>query len=146
MSVTVGVSDIVIAIRDKLRGPPGKLPWRKRFLVTNKMLAIVRKDDRRLRRLGESRIDNREEVRADHRRIRQAEIVSTIEEEAMRQEGLQLEEEDENALAERIRLIKGRLLQRDQKRRFPRRGASPGRGTSLGRGGGGRRIGGGGGI
>ena len=147
MSVTAGVSDTVIAVRDKLRGKigqtkvkrywPGKVPeWaddeneedaapadirpsreaalEKAFPRHEEDAAIVRKDDRRLRRLAESRIDNREEVRADHRRIRQAEIVSTIEEEARRQEWLEFEEEDENALAERRRLIKEKLLQREQ--------------------------------
>jgi len=151
MSVTAGVSDTVIAIRDKLRGKigqtkvqrywPGKVPeWadddnediaaadirpsreaalEKAFPRHEEDTAIVRKDDRRLRRLAESRIDNREEVRADHRRIRQAEIVSTIEEEARRQEWLELEEEDENALAERRRLIKEKLLQREQEEALP---------------------------
>ncbi|KAF7826872.1 microfibrillar-associated protein 1-like [Senna tora] len=128
MSVTAGVSDTVIAIRDKLRGKigqtkvkrywPGKVPeWadddnEEGDIRISKEAALEKafpsredseivKDDRRLRRLAESRIDNREEVRADHRRIRQAEIVSTIEEEARRQEGLELEEEDESALEER---------------------------------------------
>ena len=58
---------------------------------------IIRKDDPRVRRLAESRIDNREDVRADHRCIRQAEFVSTIEEEAKRQEGLEAEEDDADA-------------------------------------------------
>ncbi|KAJ7971958.1 Microfibrillar-associated protein 1 [Quillaja saponaria] len=75
---------------------------------------IVKKDDPRLRRLAESRGDNREEVRADHRRIRQAEIVSTIEEEARRQEGLELEEQDEDALEERRKKLRDKLLQREQ--------------------------------
>nr|KYP42109.1 Microfibrillar-associated protein 1 [Cajanus cajan] len=148
MSVTAGVSDTVIAIRDKLRGKigqtkvkrywPGKVPeWaddeiedaapvdirpsreaalEKAFPRHEEDAAIVRKDDRRLRRLAESRIDNREEVRADHRRIRQAEIVSTIEEEARMQEGLELEEQDENALAERRRLIKEKKRRLEERR------------------------------
>lgn len=142
MSVTAGVSDTVIAIRDKLRGKigqtkvkrywPGKAPeWAdeadedgdirmsrtaalEKAFPTREDSEIARKDDPRLRRLAESRIDNREEVRADHRRIRQAEIVSTIEEEAKRQEGLDAEEEDEDALEERRRRIKERLRQREQ--------------------------------
>ncbi|OMO68607.1 hypothetical protein COLO4_29543 [Corchorus olitorius] len=65
---------------------------------------VVRKDDRRLRRLAESRVDNIDEIRADHRRIRQAEIVSTVEEEENRRnEGMEAEEEDEDALKEEKR-------------------------------------------
>ncbi|GAU39508.1 hypothetical protein TSUD_68720 [Trifolium subterraneum] len=150
MSVTAGVSDTVIAVRDKLRGKigqtkvkrywPGKVPeWAdeenedvagdirssreaaldKAFPRHEEDAAIVRKDDRRLRRLAESRIDNREEVRADHRRIRQAEIISTIEEEERRQEGLELEEQDEDAMAERRRQLKEKLLQREQEEALP---------------------------
>ncbi|KAL5539030.1 hypothetical protein UlMin_043690 [Ulmus minor] len=142
MSVTAGVSDTIIAVRDKLRGKigstkvkrywPGKAPeWAddadedgdirmsraaalEKAFPTREDSEIARKDDPRLRRLAESRIDNREEVRADHRRIRQAEIVSTIEEEARRQEGLDAEEEDADALEERRRRIKERLRQREQ--------------------------------
>lgn len=142
MSVTAGVSDTIIAIRDKLRGKigqtkvkrywPGKAPeWAdegdedgdirmqraaavERAFPSQEDSGVVRKDDRRLRRLAESRIDNREEVRADHRRIRQAEIVSTEEEENRRQEGLDAEEEDENALEERRRRIREKMLQREQ--------------------------------
>ncbi|KAF8398062.1 hypothetical protein HHK36_016989 [Tetracentron sinense] len=142
MSVTAGVSDTIIAIRDKLRGKigqtkvkrywPGKAPeWADeadedgdirmaRAVALEKAFPsrddsdVVRKDDPRLRRLAESKIDNREEVRADHRRIRQAEIVSTIEEENRRQEGLDLEEDDEDAMEERRRRIREKLLQRQQ--------------------------------
>ncbi|MCL7026439.1 hypothetical protein MKW94_025721 [Papaver nudicaule] len=145
MSVTAGVRDTVITIRDKLRGKigqtkvkrywPGKAPeWADEAeeegdIRTAREVAletafptrddsdVVRKDDPRLRRLAESKIDNREdreEIRADHRRIRQAEIVSTIEEENRRQEGLDLEEEDEEAMEERRRKIKAKLLQREQ--------------------------------
>lgn len=140
MSVTAGVSDTIIAIRDKLRGKigqtkvkrywPGKAPeWAEEVeedndLRTNAALERVfprrvdevgiAKDDRRLRRLAESRVDNKEEIRADHRRIRQAEIVSTIEEENERQERLEFEEDDEDALEERRRRIREKLLQREQ--------------------------------
>ncbi|KAL2249008.1 microfibrillar-associated protein 1 [Sesamum indicum] len=142
MSVTAGVSDTVIAIRDKLRGKigqtkvkrywPGKAPeWADdndedgdirmaRTAALEKAFPrhegpdVMRKDDPRLRRLAESRIDNRDEVREDHRRIRQAEIVSTEEEESRRQEGLDLEEEDEDALEERRRRIREKLLLRQQ--------------------------------
>ncbi|KAJ0982563.1 hypothetical protein J5N97_010818 [Dioscorea zingiberensis] len=142
MSVTAGVSDTVIAIRDKLRGKigqtkvkrywPGKAPeWaddvedeidikssrsaalEKAFPTQEEPDVVTQKDDRRLRRLAESKIDNKDEVRADHRRIRQAEIVSTIEEENNRQEGLDLDE-DEDALEERRRRIREKLLQREQ--------------------------------
>ncbi|CAL9004286.1 unnamed protein product [Prunus brigantina] len=75
---------------------------------------VVRKDDPRLRCLAESRIDNRDDVRADHRHIRQAEIVSTIEEESKRQEGLEAEEEDADVWEERRRRIKEKLRQREQ--------------------------------
>lgn len=142
MSVTAGVSDTIIAIRDKLRGKigqtkvkrywPGKAPeWAddadedgdirmastvalEKAFPSQEFSDIARRDDPRLRRLAESRIDNREEVRADHRRIRQAEIVSTIEEENRRQEGLDLEEEDEDAMEERRRRIREKLLQRQE--------------------------------
>ncbi|KAJ7976438.1 microfibrillar-associated protein 1 [Quillaja saponaria] len=142
MSVTAGVSDTVIAIRDKLRGKigqtkvrrywPGKVPeWAddaneegdirlaqeaalEKAFPRHEDSDVVKKDDPRLRRLAVSRVDNREEVRADHRRIRQAEIVSTIEEEARRQEGLELEEQDEDALEERRKKLRDKLLQREQ--------------------------------
>ncbi|KAL7108575.1 hypothetical protein ACP275_06G120900 [Erythranthe tilingii] len=142
MSVTAGVSDTVITIRDKLRGKigqtkvkrywPGKAPeWAddneeegdikmSRAAALDKAFPVhqgsdvVRRDDPRLRRLAESKIDNRNEVREDHRRIRQAEIISTAEEESRRQEGFDLEEEDEDALEERRRRIREKLLQRQQ--------------------------------
>lgn len=143
MSVTAGVSDAVIAIREKLKGKigqtkvkrywPGKAPeWADdieedtEFRTSSRSSALekafpthfdsepIGKDDRRLRRLAENRTENKEEVRADHRRIRQAEIVSTIEEENERQHGLDLEEEDEDAIEERRRKIREKLLQREQ--------------------------------
>lgn len=142
MSVTAGVSDTVIAVRDKLRGKigqtkvkrywPGKAPeWAddndedadinmsrvaslEKAFPSHEGADVVRRDDPRLRRLAESRIDNRDEVREDHRRIRQAEIVSTAEEESRRQERLDLEEDDEDALEERRRRIREKLLQRQQ--------------------------------
>ncbi|KAI5311190.1 hypothetical protein L3X38_000394 [Prunus dulcis] len=91
--VVDGVSDTVIAVRDKLRG---KI-WKQKLEAASLEKAfptqeydVVRKDYPRLRCVAESRIDNRDDVRADHRRIGQAEIVSTIEEESKRQEGLSL--------------------------------------------------------
>lgn len=144
MSVTAGVSEAVIAIRDKLRGKigqtkvkrywPGKAPeWadeaeddadfrtartdalEKAFPIHEESSSsLPRKDDRRLRRLAELRSENKEEVRADHRRIRQAEIISIIEEESGRQEGLDLEAEDEDAQEERRRRIREKLLLREQ--------------------------------
>ncbi|KAG6528632.1 microfibrillar-associated protein 1A-like [Zingiber officinale] len=142
MSVTAGVSDAVIAIRDKLRGKigqtkvkrywPGKAPeWAEDLdededLRASKLASLEKafpiredadvpqKDDRRLRRLAELRAENKEEVRNDHRRIRQAEIISTIEEENDRQERLEMEEDDEDAIEERRRRIREKLLQREQ--------------------------------
>lgn len=142
MSVTAGVSDTVIAIRDKLRGKigqtkvkrywPGKAPeWADdgdeegdirmaRSVALGKAFPrredsdIMKRDDPRLRRLAENRFDNKEEIRADHRRIRQAEIISTEEEEQRRQERLEFEEDDEDALDERRRRIREKLLQREQ--------------------------------
>lgn len=147
MSVTAGVSDTIIAIREKLRGKigqtkvkrywPGKAPeWADEAeedgdIRTTRAAALEkafpsqdgsdvgRRDDPRLRRLAESRIDNREEVRADHRRIRQAEIVSTIEEENKRLERIDDEEEDEDALDEKRRRIREKLLQREQEEALP---------------------------
>ncbi|XP_065853869.1 uncharacterized protein [Euphorbia lathyris] len=134
MSVTAGVTDIALAVRDKLRGKigqtkvkrywPGKAPeWAddadedgdikmtradalEKAFPTREDSDVVRKDDPRLRRLAESKIDNRDEVRADHRRIRQAEIISTEEEETRRQEWADMEEQDEDALEEKRRRIK----------------------------------------
>ncbi|KAI3470999.1 hypothetical protein Pfo_027662 [Paulownia fortunei] len=142
MSVTAGVSDTVIAIRDKLRGKigqtkvkrywPGKAPeWAddndedgdirmsraaafEKAFPSHEGADVMRKDDPRLRRLAEIRMDNRDEVREDHRRIRQAEIVSTLEEESRRQEGFDMEEEDMDAFDERRRRVKEKLLQKQQ--------------------------------
>ncbi|XXG47928.1 hypothetical protein AAC387_Pa02g2491 [Persea americana] len=78
---------------------------------------ITGKDDLRLRRLAETIFDNKEDVRANHLRIRQAENVSTVqEEENMRkQEKLYLEEEDdEDALDDKRRRIREELPQRQQ--------------------------------
>ncbi|KAJ6295167.1 hypothetical protein OIU76_023133 [Salix suchowensis] len=70
-------------------------------------------DDPRLRRLAETRIDNRDEMRADRRRIRLAEIISTEEEVTRKQEWADKEEDDEDALEERRRRIKEKLRQRE---------------------------------
>ncbi|KAJ3693958.1 hypothetical protein LUZ60_009438 [Juncus effusus] len=140
MSVAAGVSDTAIAVREKLRGKigqtkvkrywPGKAPeWAdeaededltdiRRSRNAEKAFdesgdVAVMKDDRRLRRLAEGRVDNREEIRADHRRIRQAEIISSAEEEHGKQEAEQ-EEEDDEAVEERRRRIREKLLQREQ--------------------------------
>uniref|UniRef100_M4DC82 Micro-fibrillar-associated protein 1 C-terminal domain-containing protein n=1 Tax=Brassica campestris TaxID=3711 RepID=M4DC82_BRACM len=77
MSVTAGVSEAALATRAKLRG-------------------VARKDDPRLRRLAQTRAKNREEVRADHRRVRQAEIVSTEEEELEEEDEVEEEEDEED--------------------------------------------------
>ncbi|CAG7879504.1 unnamed protein product [Brassica rapa] len=135
MSVTAGVSEAALATRAKLRGGigqtkvkrywPGKAPeWadepeededvrmQKVDALDRKHddSGVARKDDPRLRRLAQTRAENREEVRADHRRVRQAEIVSTEEEELRNQE----EEEDEDALEERRRRIREKNLKRAQ--------------------------------
>nr|CAB3467610.1 unnamed protein product [Digitaria exilis] len=139
MSVAAGVSDAAIAVRDKLRGKigqtkvkrywPGKAPeWaddaeddldlRTTRVSLDKAFPkdddgeIPAKDDRRLRRLAETR-ENKEELRADHRRIRQAEIVSTVDEQNERQEA-DVDEEDEEAQEERRRRIRERQLLREQ--------------------------------
>lgn len=143
MSVAAGVSDAAIAVRDKLRGKigqtkvkrywPGKAPeWadepdddldlRTRRAALDQAFpchddadadaAAPAKDDRRL---AETRGENREELRADHRRIRQAKVVSTAEEEGERREAeAAAEEEDEEAQEERRRRIRERQLLRER--------------------------------
>ncbi|RWR76897.1 Micro-fibrillar-associated protein 1 [Cinnamomum micranthum f. kanehirae] len=78
---------------------------------------VTRKDDPRLRRLAESNFDNKQEVRADHLRMRRAAAETTttttiyIEEEDNRwQERLQHLEEDDGE--ERRRIIRDGFLQR----------------------------------
>lgn len=145
MSVVAGVSDTAVAVREKLRGKigqtkvkrywPGKAPeWAdeadededirmnrvsalEKAFPSNEDSEIQKRDDPRLRRLAERKID--EDVRADHRRIRQAEIVSTAEEES-RHEGLDLEDDDDDdALEERRRRIREKNLQRQQEEVAP---------------------------
>ncbi|KAL6877632.1 hypothetical protein ACP4OV_012847 [Aristida adscensionis] len=151
MSVAAGVSDAAIAVRDKLRGKigqtkvkrywPGKAPeWadeadddvdlRTAQASLDKAFPkdedgdVPAKDDRRLRRLAETRAENKEELRADHRRIRQAEIVSTVEEENERQEA-DIDEEDEEAQEERRRRIRERQLLREQEELLPQEEEEP---------------------
>jgi microfibrillar-associated protein 1 len=151
MSVAAGVSDAAIAVRDKLRGKigqtkvkrywPGKAPeWaddvdedvdlRTARVSLDKAFPrdedgdVPAKDDRRLRRLAETRAENKEELRADHRRIRQAEIVSTAEEENERQEA-DADEEDEEAQEERRRRIRARQLLREQEELLPQEEEEP---------------------
>lgn len=64
--------------------------------------ATAKRDDPRLRCLAESKIDNCVDVRAAQRCIPQADIISTIDDENRREEGLDLEEQNENALEEMI--------------------------------------------
>ena len=150
MSVAAGVSDAAIAVRDKLRGKigqtkvkrywPGKAPeWaddaeedidlRTARVSLDKAFPkdedgdIPAKDDRRLRRLAQTR-ENKEELRADHRRIRQAEIVSTVEEQNERQEA-DIDEEDEEAQEERRRRIRERQLLREQEELLPQEEEEP---------------------
>jgi microfibrillar-associated protein 1 len=149
MSVAAGVSDAAIAVRDKLRGKigqtkvkrywPGKAPeWADdadedtdlRTTRVDKAFPkdddgdVPAKDDRRLRRLAETRAENKEELRADHRRIRQAEIVSTAEEESERQDA-DIDEEDEEAQEERRRRIRERQLLREQEELLPQEEEEP---------------------
>ncbi|CAH2051262.1 unnamed protein product [Thlaspi arvense] len=132
MSVTAGVSDAAIATREKLRGGigrtkvrrywPGKAPkWAEEDHDDDVLDGAfqkhddhdsgssMNKDDPRLRRLAQSRGENREQARADHRRVRQpAEIIST-EEELMNQEG---SDDEEDALEERRSRIREKYLKR----------------------------------
>ena len=150
MSVAAGVSDAAIAVRDKLRGKigqtkvkrywPGKAPEWADDAEEDIDLRTARvsldkafpkdedgdspaKDDRRLRRLAQTR-ENKEELRADHRRIRQAEIVSTVEEQNERQEA-DIDEEDEEAQEERRRRIRERQLLREQEELLPQEDEEP---------------------
>lgn len=130
MSVTAGVRDVALATRAKLQGGigqtrvgrywPGKAPeWAKEDhdhdddhhlgIHKKKKVDVLddeldqrdKDDDPRLRRLGQ--------VRADHRRVREAaEVVSTEEEETIEKE----EEEDVEALEERRRRIREKNLKR----------------------------------
>ncbi|GAU30830.1 hypothetical protein TSUD_267500 [Trifolium subterraneum] len=136
MFVTTGVSNnTLIDVRVK-RYWPGKVPeWANEDNEDDAFdnactrqqedTAIVRKDDKRLCRLAERRIKNCEEVAraradsADHRSILEAEIVSTIEEEATRQKELELDKLVDNAMAERRRYLKEKLLQREQEEVHP---------------------------
>jgi microfibrillar-associated protein 1 len=73
------------------------------------------KDDARLKRLAESRRGDRDEAVARHRQIRQAEIVSTREEDKTALEAAELEEdEDDEAIVERRQRIKEQRLQRQR--------------------------------
>ncbi|KAK1264315.1 hypothetical protein QJS04_geneDACA009456 [Acorus gramineus] len=159
MSVTAGVNDVVIAVRDKLRGKigqtkvkrywPGKAPeWadeaeedddlrpshrpqssavaataaalERAFPTRADDPGLVVKDDPRLRRLAESRADDKEEARAIHRRIRHAEVVSTAEEERpSAADAMEVDEEDEEAMEERRRRIREKLLLRQQEEVLP---------------------------
>ncbi|XP_010420519.1 PREDICTED: microfibrillar-associated protein 1-like isoform X2 [Camelina sativa] len=143
MFVTAGVSsDAAIAVREKLRGGigqtrvrrywPGKAPeWAEeaedddnvrmqtvsvldRAFPKNDDLGVSRKDDPRLRRLAQTRVEDRDEVRADHRRIRKAKVVSTEEEEERNQEDRDDDDDDEDALEERRRRIREKNLKRAQ--------------------------------
>ncbi|KAK1605876.1 hypothetical protein QYE76_029549 [Lolium multiflorum] len=143
MSVSAGVSDSAIAVRDKLRGKIGQTKVKRYWAgrapewggeaeddidIRTARVSLDKtfpkhdgddgdrspKDDPRLRRLAETRAENKEELRADHRRIRQAEIVSTAEEERDRQVAELEEEDDEEAQEERRRRIRAKQLLREQ--------------------------------
>lgn len=139
MSVQAGVSDLAISVREKLRGKigstkvkrywPGKAPeWAeeveeeadfqrpssKATLPDRQADLEDHKDDPRLRRLEESRLQKDEAV-ARHRQIRRAEIVSTREEERQAQELADAEEdEDDEAIEERRQRIKAMRLARQR--------------------------------
>lgn len=121
MSVTAGVNDTIIALREKLRGKvgqtkvkrywPGKAPeWAEEDkgedVTMHKVVVLDKKDDPRLRRLAKTRTENREQVIAEHRRIRQAEIISTDQEEELNNQETKEEEER--------RRIKEKNLEREQ--------------------------------
>jgi microfibrillar-associated protein 1 len=152
MSVSAGVSDSAIAVRDKLRGKIGQTKVKRYWAgrapewgveaeddidIRTARVSLDKtfpkhddgdrspKDDPRLRRLAETRAENREELRADHRRIRQAEIVSTAEEERDRQEAELEEEDDEEAQEERRRRIRARQLLREQEELLPQEEEEP---------------------
>ncbi|KAK9713449.1 hypothetical protein RND81_06G027800 [Saponaria officinalis] len=139
MSVTAGVSDATIAIREKLRGKigqtkvkrywPGKAPeWADEaeehadLRTTSSSSsssfrnrapieqAFPSDDDPRLRRLADIRGGDRDEARADHRCIRHAEIVSTEEEDIRAAEDA-TEEEDLDAVEERRRRIREKAME-----------------------------------
>ncbi|GKC28221.1 reverse transcriptase domain-containing protein [Tanacetum coccineum] len=69
--------------------------------------------DRRLSRLAENRLDDKEEIRADHRRIRQAEIVSNEEEE-------KIEENAERKVASEEQEEKRKMLKKMRRMRTRR--------------------------
>ncbi|KAH9602105.1 hypothetical protein KSS87_001854 [Heliosperma pusillum] len=149
MSVTAGVSDAIIAVREKLRGKigqtkvkrywPGKAPdWADEVeedadlhtSSTSNRVSIDKAfpsddinsvDDPRLRRLATTRTVDRDEIRADHRRIRQAEIVSTAAEDEAMEDAAAAEEDDEDAVEEKRRGIRERLLnlRREEERELP---------------------------
>ncbi|XP_023633393.1 microfibrillar-associated protein 1A-like [Capsella rubella] len=125
MSVTAGVSDTIISIREKLRGKIGQTKVKRYWsgkapewaeykeeveedVTMHKVVVLDWKDDPRLRRLAQARTEDREQVIADHMRIRQAEIVSTEQEEDETRDD---EEENEEI---RRRRIKEANLEREQ--------------------------------
>ncbi|EFH42199.1 predicted protein [Arabidopsis lyrata subsp. lyrata] len=111
MSVTAGVNDTIIAVREKLRGKvgqtkvkrywPGKAPeWaeedKEEDVTMHKVVVLDKKDDPRLRRLAKTRTENRE----------QAEIITTDQEEELNNQETKEEEER--------RRIKEKNLEREQ--------------------------------
>ncbi|KAG2650185.1 hypothetical protein PVAP13_1NG202919 [Panicum virgatum] len=115
MSVAAGVSDAAITVRDKLLSLDKAFP-------KDEDGDSPAKDDRRLRRLAQTR-ENKEELRADHRHIRQAEIVSSVEEQNERQDA-DIDEEDEEAQEERRRIQERQLL-REQEELLPQEDGEP---------------------
>ncbi|KAL2547290.1 microfibrillar-associated protein-related [Forsythia ovata] len=114
MSVTTGVSDTVIAIRNKLRGKIGQTIVKRYWPRKAPEWADDNDEDGDIRMAKVAALDKAFPSRKETGviRIRQAEIVSTIEEESRRQEGLDLEDED--AMKEWRRRIREKLLLRQQ--------------------------------
>ncbi|KAL5708698.1 hypothetical protein ACHQM5_019464 [Ranunculus cassubicifolius] len=69
-------------------------------------------DDPRLRRLARYMVDDKEEIIADRRRIRQAEIISAIEDEEKQE--FDVMEDDEDALEDKRRKIREKMLQKEK--------------------------------
>ncbi|CAN6979264.1 unnamed protein product [Brassica oleracea var. botrytis] len=80
MPVTAGVSEAALATRAKLRGEIGQTKVKRYWPGKAPEWADEPEEDEDVR-MQKTRAENREEVRADHRRVRQAEIVYTEEEE-----------------------------------------------------------------
>ncbi|KAE9451599.1 hypothetical protein C3L33_16508, partial [Rhododendron williamsianum] len=113
MSVTAGVSDTIITIRDKLRGKIGQTKVKRYWPGKAPEWADDADEDGDIRMARAVALEkafpiqeDSDIVRRDDPRLRQ--------EENRRQEGLDLEEEDEDAMEEKRRRLREKLLQRQQ--------------------------------